>query len=764
MLNMETTGTPAPPVVKKRKGLKIFLTLLIILVLGLGGLFAWLYFSESGKRDAFTVIPNDAVFIIETTNLTQGWSTLSDSKMWQHMMATKTFADINSSAKSLDSLIKGNETLDMLFTDRKLLISAHMIAPDDYDFIFAVDLKKASKITWLKNYIGDLVESFGYRLDKRNFNGTEILMLTDLATQEVLNVAFIDNILVCTYSPALMEKSITQKDLGYWDKHERFRAVASEISSKTLFNFYLNYGMLDEYLRCFMDEPGESMTTLSQILSFTALNVNIEEALLRFEGYTGVIDSIPSYVNAMRQVKPGTMHAQSIISSRAALYLAICFEDFDEFFGQLKKEFDAEDTTRAENYDMTIKKVEKYLKVNLEDDFFSWIGNEITFVKLQPTSNAREEDVVVTIHAKDIEAAKKGLTHLTSQIRKKTLGLAKFKEEEYKNYTIQYLGFSGFLKMFFGKLFRSIEKPYFTYMEDFVVFSNSPSCLMDVIDDYGMARTLSRDQKFMDFVANFDAKSNVSIFVQTPKLYSHLYYYSKGEKRKGIQDNKDVILGFELLGFQLKAEDELFKTTFMAGFDEDASFNDELENIELAAEELFVFQIDTGLFRIKPEDVEKLPDGPAKVYYEDSVHVKFEGRILGGKPDGLWRIYYESGKIAGNVNYVDGMASGVAMYYYDNDQQSTLAEVNFVEDLIDGAYREYYQNGKRKASVIYVKGIPDGEAEFYYDSGMIKIEGQYKEGVKSGKWMHYTETGDVMDKAKWKKDRKKNKNRNLTEE
>jgi|GEM_PF-561149 len=758
------TPVVSPPVRKKKKGLKIFLTLVVLLLLGGGAVFAYFYFSDSGKRDPFTMVPNDAIFVIETTNLTEGWVTLSESKMWQHIMATKTFAEINSDAMSLDSLIKGNKTLDMMFTDRKLLVSAHMIAPDDYDFVFAVDLKKASKISWLKNYIGDIVESFGYTMTKRDFNGTEILMLTDLSTNEVLNIAFVENILVCSYSPMLIEKSIQQKDLGYWDKHERFKAVASEIGSKTLFNFYLNYGMLDEYLGCFMDEPGESMVSLSQILSFTALNVNFEEERLNFEGYTGVVDSIPSYLNALQHVKPGTMHAQNIISDRAALYLAICFEDFDEFFENLKTEFDAEDTTLADNYDKTIKRVEKYLKVSLEDDFFSWIGSEITFVKMQPTSNAREEDVVVTFHAKDIEAAKKGLGRITSQIRKKTAGLAKFKEEDYKNYTIQYLGFSGFLKLFFGKMFKNIEKPYFTYIEDFVVFSNSPSCLMDVIDDYTMGRTLSHDKEYMDFVANFEAKSNVSIFVQMPKIYSHLYYYSNGEKRKGIRDNKDVILGFNLLGFQLTAEDDLFKTTFIAGFDEDAAFNDELENIDLAAEELFVFEIDTGIYRIKAEDIENLPDGGAKVYYDDSVKVKFEGRILNGKADGLWRVYYESGKIAGAVNYVDGLASGVAMYYYDNDQQTTLAEVNFTEDLIDGVYREYYQNGKRKASVSYAEGFPDGEAEFYYDSGMIKIEGQYKKGIKDGKWVHYTETGDVIDKEKWKRDRKKNKGTEVVEE
>jgi hypothetical protein len=735
--------------------LKFFFWLFAVLIIIIGAIIAYFYFSESGKRDPFSVIPNDAVFIIETTNLTDGWVKLNDSKMWKHLMGNKKFEEINKSATSLDSLIRGNETLDMLFSDRKLLISAHMISLNDYDFIFAVDLKKISKITFLKDYISGIVSSYGFSLSKREFNGTEIMMLTDIKTKDVLNIAFADNVMVCSYSPMLIEKSIQQKDAGYWDKNKRFSSVAGEISSNKLFNFYLNYGKLDDYLKCYTSDSSGIINTLSEALSFSAFNVRLEEEQLIFDGYTGVVDSIPSYLNALLDVSPGKIRAHTIISDRAALYLSMCFSDFEDFYSALKKQFNAEDTALAKNYDKTIKKVEKYLKVNMDDDFFSWIGNEIAFVKMQPTANAREEDVVVTIHANDIENAKNGLDHLTSQVKKRTLGLAKFKDTEYKGYTIKYLGFSGFLKLFFGKLFSKIEKPYFTYIEDFVVMSNSPSCLMDIIDDYTIKQTLSENEAFMKFTDNFESKANVSIFVQMPKIYSHLYYYSKDEKRKGIQDNKDIILGFTRVGFQLIADDDLFKTKLVADFDEDAAFNDDLENIEAAAEELFVNEIDTGMFRIKLTEAKLRKDGPVRVLHADSMHVQYEGRVLDGAPDGLWRIYYISGKIAGAVTYENEKANGVALYYYDNDKQSTRAEASFKDDMLDGVYREYYENGERKATINYAEGYPDGDAEFFYDSGVLKIEGQYKKGLKVGKWKHFTETGEMVTKEKWKKGRKK---------
>ncbi|MEI6123964.1 MAG: DUF3352 domain-containing protein [Bacteroidota bacterium] len=735
---------------KKRRGLKIVLWLLIILLLIVGSI-AYFYFGESGKRNALTVIPKEAVFIIETSNLTQGWSTLSESKMWKHLLGSPKFDKLNQSAMQLDSLIKGNKTLDMLFSERQLVIAAQMTSATDYDFIFAIDLKKASKISFLKNYIKDLLGYFDYTMTKRNFENVEILELVKSNSNEILSICFIDNIMVCSYSPMLIEKSIHEKDSEYWTKNERVRFVSTEIKGNKLFNFYLNFSQLDDYLRCYLSESSAMVKSMSENLYFSAFNVTFDAEKLQWDGYTSVNDSLPSYFKALANVAPGKWKAYEVISDKAALYVSMSFDNQESFFDKLKAVYKSEDTTKAQDYAKTIKKVEKYLKINLEEDFFGWIGSEIAFVKLQPSANMREDDAIALIHASDIAKAQEGMDKITKKVRRKTLGLVKFNDTEYKNYTIKYLEYGWFLKLFFGKLFSKFDKPYYTIMDDYVVLSNSPSCLMDMIDDYTVGKTLSHNADFMKFLGNFDSKANISAFVQMPKIYQHLYYYSNTTKRVGIKENKDVILGFTLIGFQLVADGGMYKTKLYAGFDEEAGFDSELENIESAAEELYLNEIDSGGFKIVVEPAASSKTGPYKTYYADSTTISAEGRLVNGKPEGLWRSYFESGKIKSAVTYKEGKASGIAMFYFDNDKQTTRVELTFEEDKIVDVYREFYENGNRKAMLNFSEGLPDGDAEFYYDSGVIKIEGAYKEGVKQGKWKHFTETGELIDKEKWKK-------------
>jgi antitoxin component YwqK of YwqJK toxin-antitoxin module len=732
---------------------KVVLGFLLLIILAIAAFILYLVFSEAGNRDPFNAVPDDAIYIIETSDLTDGWTTISDSKMWKHMRNNKHFEDISESAATLDSLIKGDATMDMLFSNRQMLVSAHMISGNDYDFLFVVNMKSASKISFIKDYISSLVESFGYTMSKRTYSGQEIIELTDIETQEILYITLTDNLFVGSYSPILVEKSITQKNNENWTKNTNFQGVASKISSSKLFNFYINYGKLQEYMSCYLSEESDIVNSLGLSLNFSAFNVNFEDERLSFSGYTSMADSVSSYLKALSEISPGKSDGYKLVSDKAALYLSMCFEDFDDFYKKLTAEFANEKGDEYENYSKAVKKVEKLFKVDLQEDFFSWIGTEIAFVKLKPVANAKEGDVVIAIQAKDIDDAIKGMDDLTKQVKKRSP--LKFDTVSYKEHIINYLDIKGFFKMFFGKLFGKLEKPYFTYMDDYVVFSNSTSALMDMIDDYVAGNTLEKDEAFMTFKDNFSDNSNVTVFIRMPELYSHLYQYSNAEKRPGIHENKELILSFSKIGFQLESDGKLFKTTLIVEHDEDILFNQELEQLQSSAEELFVEEYDSLKFIPKLSDDILKKEGDFEVKYE-SGKTKYEGTITDEKIDGVCKTYYESGNLKSSINYNDGKVFGKATFYYDNDEQQKKTEITFNEkEQIHGEYFEYYDNGSKKAILEYEEGKANGDAEFYYDSGKIKIEGRYKEGKKSGTWKYYTEDGNELTKEKWKKKNQK---------
>ncbi len=739
-----------------KKFLKIFL---LIIILGAVGFWVYIkYISPVTVKKAMTMVPDDAVLVIETSNLTEAWTEISDSKMWNYLMENPYFNDLNEDIELVNEYLKGNKVADLALKNRKLLMSMHMISATDYNFLFVIDLKNIAQIKKL-GLKGVLDNVEGYRVKERKYKDETIIELIDDEDPSfIIYLTISDNLLVATFTGSLIEKSIDQKpkeenDFGYWASNPAYNNVVGKLYGEELFRMYFNYAQIDAFSMAYMTEESETVKMLGNSLTYSGFNINFREELLSFEGYTDV-DSVGSYVKAMANVTPGKINAWRIMSDQTALYFSMGFDNFFDFYYNLTKQYEDGNTEDMEDIKGDIAKLERLLGISFHDDFFNWIGNEIALVKLRTGKTTRLEDVVVTVHANDIDEAKAGLDRIMKKIKNR-IRVVKFKPEEYKNYTIQYLEMKGFFKIFLGKMFEDIEKPYFTYIEDFVVFSNSLETLKSTIDDYIKGNTLDKKSDFVNFKDEFSNKSNITIFIRTPQIYENLYYYSNAVDRKDIKENKEFILSFDKIGFQLVSENEMFKTILLAMHNPDAVLSDQLEIIEKEVfEEMFREDIELKTFKIiLPESFLEI-DTLFKEYYDGGEKLKFEGRIHKENIIGTWKTYYESGRIKSSVNYKEGKIEGETFFYYDDENKTIRAEAFFEEDQLTGNYFEFYENGAQKAKLQYSKGVADDEAWFYYPNGKLKIEGNYKNGLKHGKWVYFNEKGKAIGKEKWKKGEK----------
>ncbi len=188
---------------------KFFKVLFIIVLIGgliFGGYYVYTnYIAAGSKRTALSVIPPDAIFIIETDNLTEAWTNLSNSSLWKYLMNTSYFADINADIVYVDKYLKSNTIADQLLSGRALIVSSHMKSANDWDFIYAVDLQGAYKsFDKLKDAIS-LID--GYRLESREFKAdgdlfpSQILSVIDENDPTAtIYLALVDNILVVSFT------------------------------------------------------------------------------------------------------------------------------------------------------------------------------------------------------------------------------------------------------------------------------------------------------------------------------------------------------------------------------------------------------------------------------------------------------------------------------------------------------------------------------------------------------------------------------------
>jgi antitoxin component YwqK of YwqJK toxin-antitoxin module len=133
-----------------------------------------------------------------------------------------------------------------------------------------------------------------------------------------------------------------------------------------------------------------------------------------------------------------------------------------------------------------------------------------------------------------------------------------------------------------------------------------------------------------------------------------------------------------------------------------------------------------------------------------------------GRPQGVWKWYYENGPIMRTENYVNGRREGMMTDLTEDGLVLTKGE--YVDNMKEGLwvyelpnYREigkyaagkqdsvwnsyYMPKNKKRFEGRFINDEPEGIHTWYYENGKKQFFGNYTGGLKQGDWKFYDEAG-----------------------
>ncbi len=632
--------------------------------------------AEEDNIKPIYLIPNDAVFILDTERPIDTWDEISASDIWKHLQKNTYFNEISKSLNTLDKVIKEQKSILNFIGERDVLISAHVYKPKSYDFLYVIDLEKLSKLNFLKSSISKLAGD-GFKITKRVYENHEITELYDKSKRETLHIAFIKNQLIASYTHVLIENSINQYQEPIIGRDVNFVEITKETPDDGFFKLFFQYKYLNKYLSCFTNKTNENaIKNIQNSLYYSGFDVSlIEGTIIQADGYTNVKENSESYLTAIQKSGKGERSIATIAPKNTALYLSFAFDSFELFqenFESLKKENPQE----FEAYNTQITDIENKLDISIKENVYSWIGNEVALIHFNSSLSRNKKDVAAIFKTTDIDDASKNLNLILSKIKEKTP--LQFKQIAYKNHTINFLDLKGFFKMIAGNMFKKMEKPYFTIIDDFVVFSASPNTLKEIINNKITNYTLASSKEFEEFNYLFDDKSTIFAYINTPYVYNDLVSFVDRKTQLQIKQHKDYIICFSQLGIQLTSEGNIFKSNITTTFNYPKLVKEKITLEQQLKKELtlkLASQKDTSttntiktifiLKEIHPSDL----SAPAYKEYYDDGKLKFEVELDDGLLDGNYKMYYPNGNIKLKGSYKNGKQSGTWRAYDEKENK-----------------------------------------------------------------------------------------------
>jgi len=131
-----------------------------------------------------------------------------------------------------------------------------------------------------------------------------------------------------------------------------------------------------------------------------------------------------------------------------------------------------------------------------------------------------------------------------------------------------------------------------------------------------------------------------------------------------------------------------------------------------------------------------------KMYENDGKTLAATGKYTGKQKEGEWK-YYKENRLVLTENFKGGKKEGISKVY--SKSGALLEEIPYKEDKITGVRKYFLEDGKVYSEVSYKDGLEDGVYKLFEGNEKPVAEGFYVAGKKEGEWNLYDENGKIIE-------------------
>lgn len=640
--------------------MKKALIALLVVVVVVGGIYLYFfYLSPVKKNDPLNAVPPNAAMIIQMEDPFEQWKKLTSNEIWNYLKTNPYFAGIGNSIDSMNKEMRENETLWEMVAARPVVISVHEVRRNEYDYLYIIDLQKATQFNFLKDYI-DRVIGEGTSVQTRDYHDSELIEISFGNSPTRVYLSFNDNLLSISTTHTLIEQSIDQKDEPVIARDLYFLDISRRMDDDQI-TMYLQHRFFTTFLQQWLTEDESAALNFFESTIYTGINFDMSDEHFFMSGLSNVVDSVPTLLNALHEAGEGKINLPKIAPDNTSYFVSLGFDNAKEFYQHLEETVAASE--EGEEYQENKKKLEKFLNINIEEHLLSWMDDEIGFIQLSTDNPRAAAEFALAIKHTDVDEATENLNFIKDQIRKKTP--VKFNGIEYKEHEINFLSVKGFFKIIFGKAFSKIEKPYYTIMEEYVVFSNSPRTLGKIITSYNEEATLSHNGNFSNYMSRFEKGSTLFAYVNPKQLIADSRKFLDKESYEAIYSHRVYIESFPMIGIQFKPEGKLLAHDIIfeyMNYEQVTVWNELFASaIQQPTDTVFAEEPEESIAieDILPDD---LSDKNMNDHYPNG-QLKYEVSLKNGMKHGTYLEYDSLGNVIVKGRYKHDQKSGTWKFY-----------------------------------------------------------------------------------------------------
>jgi hypothetical protein len=649
---------------------KTLLIIGIVLLIAIAGVFYYLKKQKIPDFDILNILPTDVAFFIDI-NDTEKFINKStkNNAIWEELKSIGGITKFDKQIHKIDSIITNDETLKKHFDEKRMIIAGKKQGKSQLEFLYMMKINNLREQNHLKHYITQWLRNNNYRQTSRSYNNTKLFNI-QLDKNNSFTYSFVKGVMIGSRSTILVEKAIRSASVKNTIKDEQtFQKLYKTAGKNVAGNLFINYSELNQLIELIINKDQKKQAkSLSNFAKWSALDINIKEETILLNGFTDGLPDKREITDIFSNQEPVEQETPSILPANTSTYVTIGISDKKQY----QKDFKSflEGKGKLNNYNQRIKQTETKYGFNPEKVLYRLLDEELGITYLDGNSEKPKEKAFIILKTKGKRFAKDELGNISKKACK-LAGISNYKQELKIDKETKYEAFrlppKYLFNHIFGSIFSGISNQYFTFVENFVVFSDSPEMLEKFIHSNILNKTLTNDHQYQQFTDYISDKSNFHFYsnmYRSPRLISN---YFNSNVKEGIQNNIKQIRKFQAVAYQIMGNENMIYNNIFIKY---------IPEIDEEPQTIWECHLDTTI-DMKPALVTNHYTGENEIFVQDRKNkiylINKVGRILWQKQldeeiiSDVYQVdYYKNGKlqmlfntknkihlIARNGNYVE---------------------------------------------------------------------------------------------------------------
>jgi hypothetical protein len=503
----------------------------VLLALGFYAFSKWTEARE--KVSLWTLVPDDAVFVVETNNAPRFIDHLQQSDLWATISEMPYVLRLDDQITLLDSLSSGRVQLRRFLTNKNVLVSLHVQGRTDQELIYYVPVNTVAEHRYIRTLVEQVVKTGEYRMESRNYQGYQITDIVSKTNKDNLSYFSFHNNLVISPSTVLVEEVIRKINRGQLESPAKDYKSTNYLSQPDVYaNVFINFQQLPDLLGVFLKKDmQDDVNLLSSLCRNSMLELKLDNNRLFLNGFSNPETVEGSLYSRLQGHAPKPFKLREVLPTRAAVVLHLGLNQM----GVLRS-----------------AKTEPSFVDTLSNSFNGELG--LCYLEAYDTKSSPE---------KILFAQASNPAHTQALLNRLQPGRTAGTEEKHGKNTIRLLTTRELPQQLFGELFKGFEQTYYTTLGEYILFTDDVQTMRALLTDVEAGKVWSKSEALQPLLTESQQEDNLGLFINTANAWNLLLRAMSPQQQASLLRHSAIIKKFNYLSVQFSAAEKQYYTSIL---------------------------------------------------------------------------------------------------------------------------------------------------------------------------------------------------------